>query len=113
MPSFSKFLSDSDVKKQMAIDSNFVQHLPQSRRGATVHFPVVDISSGTLWNFGYYVRMKGHLKPAFQGGWHNYRRHKGLKVGDKIIFWADRGRYRIKALRKIKLFGQEMYGVLT
>ncbi|GLT63553.1 hypothetical protein SLA2020_361110 [Shorea laevis] len=112
MPSFSKFLCNSDVKKQLAVKGNFVQHLPTSRRGATVYFLVVDVSSETSWEFGYYVRRNGQLKPVFQGGWQDYRRFKGLIVGDKITFWTDRGRYRIKAQRKIKLFGQEMYGVL-
>ncbi|GKV23664.1 hypothetical protein SLEP1_g33368 [Rubroshorea leprosula] len=112
MPSFSKFLCDSDVKKQLAIKSNFVQHPSASRRGATVYFPVVDVTSETSWEFGYYVRRNGHQKPVFQGEWQDYRRVKGLKVDDKITFWADHGHYRIKAQRKIKLFGQEMYGVL-
>ncbi|GLT63547.1 hypothetical protein SLA2020_361060 [Shorea laevis] len=112
MPSFSKFLCHSDVKKKLAVKSNFVQHLLAFRRGATVYFPVVDVSSGRTWQFGYYVRRNGHLKPVFQGGWQDYRRFKGPKVGDKITFWADRGRYRIKAQREIKLFGEKMYGVL-
>ncbi|GLU12915.1 hypothetical protein SLE2022_295700 [Rubroshorea leprosula] len=112
MPAFSKFLCDYDVNKKLSVKSNFVQHLPAFRRGATVYFPVVDVSSETSWEFGYYVRRNRHLKPVFQRGWQDYRRFKGLKVGDKITFWADRGRYRIIAERKIRLFGQEIYGVL-
>ncbi|GKV23682.1 hypothetical protein SLEP1_g33384 [Rubroshorea leprosula] len=108
MPSFSKILCDTDVKKQMAVNSDFVGHLPESRGGETVTFPVVD-GSGTTWQFGYYVRRDGHPKPVFQGGWHDYRRDRGLKAGDKITFWADGGNYSIQAERKIKLLGKEMW----
>ncbi|GLT67981.1 hypothetical protein SLA2020_402490 [Shorea laevis] len=109
MSSFTKILCETDVKKQMAVNSDLVNHLPQSRGGETVNLPVMDVSSGTTWEFGYYVRRDGHPKPVFQGGWHDYRRNKGLKVGDKITFWADDGSYRIKAERKIKLMGQEFW----
>ncbi|GLT65267.1 hypothetical protein SLA2020_377060 [Shorea laevis] len=108
MSSFTKILCETDVKKQMAVNSDFVNYLPQSRGGETVNFPVMDVSSGTTWEFGYYVRRDGHLKPVFQGGWRDYCRDKDLKVGDKITFWADDGSYRIKAERKIKLLGQEI-----
>ncbi|GLT28933.1 hypothetical protein SLA2020_038350 [Shorea laevis] len=109
MPSFSKILCDTDVKKQMAVNGDFVDHLPQSRGGETVSFPVVDVSSGTTWQFGYYVKRDGHPKPVFQGGWHDYRRHRCLKVGDKITFSADGGNYSVQAERKIKFMGREVW----
>ncbi|GLT45380.1 hypothetical protein SLA2020_192150 [Shorea laevis] len=109
MPSFSKFLCETDVKKQIAVRSDFVGHLPETR-GKTVYFPVVDVSSGRTWQFGYYTRKDGHPKPVFQGEWIDYRRNRGLKVGDKITFWADGGSYRIQAERKmIRLMGQEIW----
>ncbi|GLT74622.1 hypothetical protein SLA2020_464100 [Shorea laevis] len=109
MPSFSKLLCETDVKKQMAVNSDFVRHLPEPRGGGTINFQVVDVSSGRTWQFGYYVRRDGHPKPVFQGDWHDYRREKGLKVGDKITFWADGGNYSIQAERKITLMGQEIW----
>ncbi|GKU97711.1 hypothetical protein SLEP1_g10818 [Rubroshorea leprosula] len=109
MPSFSKILSEGDIKRQMAVNSDFVDHLPEHRGGETVNFPVVDVRSGTTWQFGYYVRRDGHPKPVFLGGWHDYRRHRGLKVGDKITFWADGGNYSVQAERKVSLMGREIW----
>ncbi|XP_021288476.1 uncharacterized protein LOC110419710 [Herrania umbratica] len=118
MESFCKVLGDVDAKKQMAIPSDFVQHLPPHGGGYTHYFPVVDMS-GKVWeNFGYYIRsVESHPKPVFQGDWHQFVLAKGLVAGDRIIFRMERDangvpRYTIAAQKRLlrKLFGQAIWG---
>ena len=117
MANFEKCLTEVDVKKQMAIPSDFVQHLPNYEGGYTIFFPVHDVS-GNIWEgFGYYIRSRDHNpyypKPVFQGDWRKYVREKQLTPGDKIIFRVEENanngapRYIIAAQKKkIKLFGR-------
>ncbi|KAB2095679.1 hypothetical protein ERO13_A01G056300v2 [Gossypium hirsutum] len=116
MPSFEKYLTEVDVKKQVAIPSDFVQHLPDYEGGRTITFPVHDVS-GKVWeNFGYYIR-KGddYPKPVFQKDWHKYVRDKRLRPGDKIIFRVERNGdngapiYTIAAQKKIELLGSTIW----
>ncbi|EOY13234.1 Uncharacterized protein TCM_031756 [Theobroma cacao] len=115
--SFSEVLGEVDAKKQMAIPSDFVKHLPPHRGGYTHYFPVVDVS-GRVWeNFGYYIRGKeSHPKPVFQGDWRKFVLTKGLMAGDGIIFRMERDttrvpRYTIAAQKPLhKLFGKVIWG---
>ncbi|MBA0641401.1 hypothetical protein Goklo_025949, partial [Gossypium klotzschianum] len=111
-----KYLTEVDVNKQVAIPSDFVQHLPDYEGGRTITFPVQDVS-GKLWeNFGYYIR-KGddHPKPMFRNDWRKYVRDKRLRPGDKIIFRVERNGdngapiYTIAAQKKIELLGSTMW----
>ncbi|KAK8527478.1 hypothetical protein V6N12_054690 [Hibiscus sabdariffa] len=44
MAYFEKFLTPVDVKKQVAIPSDFVKHLPEYKGGRTINFPVRDVA---------------------------------------------------------------------
>ncbi|XVE50109.1 hypothetical protein DITRI_Ditri01bG0135300 [Diplodiscus trichospermus] len=116
MDYFEKDLTHVDVKKQMAIPSDFICHLPLYEGGRTIFLPVHDVS-GKVWeNFGYYIRKEGedYAKPVFQGDWRKYVREKRLNPGDKIIFRVEYNaanggpRYTIAARRKIPLFGNTL-----
>ncbi|KAK8527477.1 hypothetical protein V6N12_054689 [Hibiscus sabdariffa] len=68
MAYFEKYLTEVDVRKQVAIPTDFVRHLPDYEGGHTITFPVRDVS-GKVWeNFGYYIRREGndYPKPVFQ-----------------------------------------------
>ncbi|EOY20511.1 Uncharacterized protein TCM_046144 [Theobroma cacao] len=112
MAHFEKYLTEVDVKKQMAIPTDFMRHLPYYEGGRTIFLPVYDVS-GNLWeNFGYYIRREGkdYARPVFQGDWRKYVRANNLKPGDKIIFRVEENdangapRYTIAAQRRIFLF---------
>ncbi|XWS27325.1 hypothetical protein CRYUN_Cryun26dG0105400 [Craigia yunnanensis] len=113
MAYFEKYLTEVDVKKQMAIPTDFVQYLPQYEGGYTIYFPVHDVS-GNIWErFGYYIRSRDcdayYAKPVFQGDWHKYVHDKHLTLGDKIIFRVEENagapRYIIAAQKKTVLLG--------
>ncbi|GMJ05295.1 hypothetical protein HRI_004198700 [Hibiscus trionum] len=108
---FEKQLTEVDVKKQVAIPTSFVQHLPDHDGGYTMSLPVCDVS-GKVWEFGYYRRTRdGYAKPVFQKGWRDFVRGKGLSPGDKIIFRVERNgvdgapMYTVAAQKRIRLFG--------
>ncbi|XVF04342.1 hypothetical protein REPUB_Repub05bG0074200 [Reevesia pubescens] len=113
MAYFEKYLTEVDVKKQMAIPSDFIRHLPHYEGGRTISFPVHDVSGNVWSSFGYYIRREGndYPKPVFQGDWRKYVRTKGLIPGDKIIFRVEENgfngapRYTIAAQKKVILFG--------
>ena len=97
MAYFVKYLTKVDVEKQMAIPTNFIEHLPRYQGGETIYFPVHDVS-GKIWeSIGYYIRKAGQRYPKPRG-WRKYVHAKRLTPGDKII--------TIAAKRKIKLFGK-------
>ncbi|OMO92409.1 hypothetical protein COLO4_17587 [Corchorus olitorius] len=113
MACFSKVLGKVDTEKQMAIPTDFVEHLPYHEGGCTIYFPVFD-ASGHEWRFGYYIRSdvnSRYAKPVFQGDWHQFVSTKNLVPGDRIIFRVERTaagdpRYTIAAQKPNKLFGQ-------
>ncbi|XVF78773.1 hypothetical protein PTKIN_Ptkin14bG0163200 [Pterospermum kingtungense] len=113
MAYFEKHLSKVDVEKQMAIPSNFTEHLPQYEGGRTIYFPVHDVSDKIWESFGYYIRRKegGYAKPVFQGDWRKYVRAKRLVSGDKIIFRVEEDAvngdrtYTIAAQKRVRLLG--------
>ncbi|OMO92965.1 hypothetical protein COLO4_17180 [Corchorus olitorius] len=118
MESFTKVLSEVDAKKQTAIPSKFVEHLPYNEGGKTQYFPVVDVS-GKEWEFGYYIRSaenSPYPKPVFQGDWHRFASAKKLVAGDRIVFRMEKNaagnqRYSIAAQKRIiKLLGQVIWG---
>lgn len=111
MASFTKILSGVDVKKQLAVPSEFMGNLQAPERGSTVNFPVFDENSGEWRQFGYYTRSGGHLKPVFHGGWQEFCRHNGVKAGDRITFTADvSGNYRIVAERiTVRIMGTDVW----
>ena len=108
---FEKELSTTDVKRQIAIPSDFMEHLPRYQGGVTISFPVHD-ASGKVWeNFGYYFRREDqdYRKPVFQKDWCKYVRAKGLTSGDKIIFRVEENpdgvpRYTIAAQKRVVVF---------
>ncbi|OMO74817.1 hypothetical protein CCACVL1_16454 [Corchorus capsularis] len=118
MASFTKELSEVDAKKQMAIPTNFVEHLPSHGGGNTQYIPVVDVD-GKVWRFGYYIRGENspYPKPVFQGEWHQFAKAKKLVAGDQITFRietdaAGNPRYTIAAQKPVsdKLFGHVIRG---
>ncbi|XVF78774.1 hypothetical protein PTKIN_Ptkin14bG0163300 [Pterospermum kingtungense] len=113
MAYFEKYLTDVDVKKQMAIPTDFMGHLPRYQGGETISFPVHNVFGNVYESFGYYIRREGqdYPKPVFQGDWRKYIRAKGLTPGDKIIFRVEENaangapRYMIAAQKRVTLFG--------
>ncbi|XVF78771.1 hypothetical protein PTKIN_Ptkin14bG0163000 [Pterospermum kingtungense] len=109
MASFEKHLKKVDVKKQMAIPTDFMRHLPHYQGGETIYFPVHDVSGNVYDHFGYYIRRENYPKPVFQGDWHKYVCDKCLAPGDKIIFRVEENagapRYTIAAQKRVTLFG--------
>ncbi|KAK8603114.1 hypothetical protein V6N13_085310 [Hibiscus sabdariffa] len=71
MAYFEKFLTPVDVKKQVAIPSDFVKHLPEYKGGRTINFPVRDVAGNVWENFGKQVAIPTdfvrHL-PDYEGG---------------------------------------------
>ncbi|XWS10928.1 hypothetical protein CRYUN_Cryun38cG0040500 [Craigia yunnanensis] len=109
MPYFVKDLTKVDVNKQMAIPTNFIEHLPCYQGRETIYIPVHDVSGNVWERFRYYIN-QDYPKPVFQGDWRKYVHAKHLTPGDKIIFRVEENadgvpRYTITAQRRIVVFG--------
>ncbi|KAB2036153.1 hypothetical protein ES319_D04G204500v1 [Gossypium barbadense] len=87
---FSKPLTDSDIKKRLAIPSKTLAYLPNFDGSNGVR---INIMYGTkIWPIDCTVRRKGHQKAIFSGRlWRAFIMSNELKVGDRISLYKVQG----------------------
>nr|QNI23777.1 AP2/ERF transcription factor [Camptotheca acuminata] len=87
---FSKVVTQSDIKQyRLSIPKNQAKkHFYVARKDALL--PMVD-DGGKVWKFRYSF-WKSTQTWVFTGGWNQFVKEKGLRVGDKISFLRSAGR---------------------
>ena len=82
---FSKLLSETDIKKRLAIPEKILGFLPDFNG---THAVKIDLMYGTrIWPIFCSIRKKGYKKPVFSGGWRNFVICNNFNVGDKITMY--------------------------
>ncbi|KAB2036154.1 hypothetical protein ERO13_D04G176456v2 [Gossypium hirsutum] len=106
---FSKFLSDSDIKKRLAVPSAIQRSLPPFNGG---HALIFQFLHGTrFWPILYSIRTKGYSKPVFSGRlWRNFVIYNNLNVGDRFTLYQVQvedgsSYYRVDVGREIDFLG--------
>jgi len=111
METFTKVLSKTDIKKRLAVPTNYLQSLPSLNGDCSVDFKAID-AKGKVWTFKCSIRKKGHPKPVISKGWLAFVGSKKLKAGYKIRFYKESNKvstathvFRVQAEKEIKIFG--------
>ncbi|MBA0815215.1 hypothetical protein Gohar_020977 [Gossypium harknessii] len=106
---FSKFLSESDIKKRLAVPSAIQRSLPPFNGGPALIFQFLH---GTrFWPILYSIRTKGYNKPVFSGRlWRNFVIYNNLNVGDRFTLYQVQvedgsSYYRVEVGREIDFLG--------
>ncbi|KAA3463355.1 B3 domain-containing transcription factor NGA4-like [Gossypium australe] len=83
---FSKLLSDTDIKKRLAVPSAIQSSLQPFNGG---HALIFHFLHGTrFWPVLYSTRRKGYNKPVFSGRlWRNFVIYNNLNVGDRFTLY--------------------------
>ncbi|GLT44326.1 hypothetical protein SLA2020_182310 [Shorea laevis] len=116
MQLFSKFLTQTDVERRLAVPTDALRnHFKLSRGKHYVDLKVKD-SIGQLWSFRCCTRRTGkHPKPVFSTGWHDFVRSKSLQINDQVVFYKERDRaagaeFRIEVKRHItRIMGRDIW----
>ncbi|OMO92230.1 hypothetical protein COLO4_17749 [Corchorus olitorius] len=83
MQIFSKLLTETDIKKRLAIPSNALPFLPDFNNGR--HAVDIRLLYGTrVWPIICSVRKTGYKKPVFSGGWRDFVTYNQFNVGDEF-----------------------------
>ncbi|KAF9671131.1 hypothetical protein SADUNF_Sadunf12G0015600 [Salix dunnii] len=110
MENFSKFLSETDVKRRLTVPMKFLKSLPSFNGGHAVEFEARD-EMGKAWTFQCSIRQNGHPKLVITRGWMGFISSKKLKMGDRVSFFKYKNRatsetfYEVRAEKTIKIFG--------
>ncbi|PPD72748.1 hypothetical protein GOBAR_DD30355 [Gossypium barbadense] len=88
---FSKLLTDTDIKKRLAIPSKTLSDLPNFNGSNGVR---INIMYGTkVWPIDCTARRTGYKKPVFSGRlWRAFIMSNELKVGDRISLYKVQGK---------------------
>ncbi|XVE94158.1 hypothetical protein REPUB_Repub01dG0257600 [Reevesia pubescens] len=82
---FSKSLTDTDIKKRLAIPAKV---LPAFSDFSGSHAVIIHLMYGTrVWPIVCSIRKKGHKKPVFSGGWRNFVICNNFNVGDRLTLY--------------------------
>ncbi|EOX97106.1 Uncharacterized protein TCM_006206 [Theobroma cacao] len=82
---FSKSLTDTDIKKRLAIPGKILSSLADFNGSNTV---TIRLMYGTrMWPIVCSVRRTGYKKPVFSGGWRNFVICNDFRVGDKLTMY--------------------------
>ncbi|XVE48584.1 hypothetical protein DITRI_Ditri01bG0013100 [Diplodiscus trichospermus] len=82
---FSKTLTDTDVKKRLAIPMKILPELPDFNGS---HAVKIHLIYGTkLWPIVCSIRKIGYKKPIFSGEWRNFILCNNFNVGDKLTLY--------------------------
>nr|KJB77630.1 hypothetical protein B456_012G167600 [Gossypium raimondii] len=110
---FSKLLTDTDIKKRLAIPAKSLPSLPPFNGS---HAVIIHLLCGTsTWPILCTIRRKGYKKPVFSGGlWRNFVVSNNVNVGDKItmckVQYEDGSSHYLVELEKSAASNQ--YGAL-
>ncbi|KAL4348316.1 hypothetical protein GQ457_17G001590 [Hibiscus cannabinus] len=99
---FSKLLTQTDIRKRLAIPSKVLSSLPAFNGS---HAIGIHLMYGTrLWPIDCTVRKKGYKKPVFSGGlWRGFVIGNKLNVGDRIIMYkVQDSHYRVEVDKEKK-----------
>ncbi|KAM7263539.1 hypothetical protein ACFE04_001222 [Oxalis oulophora] len=109
---FSKILTVTDIDHRLSFPSEHLNCLPSFPEGHNeVDFDAID-DDGKVWRLRCIIRNKEkYLKPVLSAGWKAFVQDKNLSKGDLIEFYSllDQGegpKFKIKAKKAVKLFGQ-------
>ncbi|KAK8516627.1 hypothetical protein V6N12_049349 [Hibiscus sabdariffa] len=94
---FSKLLTETDIKKRLAIPTKILPFLPSFNGSHAIRIHLV---YGTrMWPIVCTVRKKGYKKPVFSGGlWRGFVIGNKLNVGDRIsMYKVQDSYYRVEA----------------
>ncbi|TYJ40839.1 hypothetical protein E1A91_A04G169500v1 [Gossypium mustelinum] len=81
----SKNLTDTDIKKRLAIPTESLSSLP-SFNGS--HAVTIHLRCNTrVWPIACTVRKQGYKKPVFSHGWRKFVVHNELRIGDRITIY--------------------------
>ncbi|EOX97115.1 Uncharacterized protein TCM_006216 [Theobroma cacao] len=82
---FSKSLTDTDIKKRLAIPAKILPSLPPFNAS---HAVTIHLLYGTrMWPIVCSVRKTGYKKPVFSGGWRNFVIFNDFHVGDEFTMY--------------------------
>ncbi|KAK8613794.1 hypothetical protein V6N13_101550 [Hibiscus sabdariffa] len=93
---FSKLLTETDIKKRLAIPVKTLSSLPAFNGS---HAIKIHLLYGTrMWPIDCSVRKKGYKKPVFSGGlWRDFVIGNKLNVGDRIsMYKVQDSHYRVE-----------------
>ncbi|KAL4347792.1 hypothetical protein GQ457_17G001580 [Hibiscus cannabinus] len=99
---FSKLLTETDIKKRLAIPAKILPSLPAFNGSHAIR---IHLMYGTrMWPIDCTVRKKGYKKPVFSGGlWRDFVIGNKLNVGDRIsMYKVQDSHYRVEVLEKEK-----------
>ncbi|EOX97110.1 Uncharacterized protein TCM_006211 [Theobroma cacao] len=82
---FSKSLTNTDVKKRLAIPAKILPSLPDFNGSNTVTIPFM--YGRRMWPIACSVRRTGYKKPVFCCGWRNFVTRNDFRVGDKLTMY--------------------------
>ncbi|XWS55299.1 hypothetical protein CRYUN_Cryun10bG0163400 [Craigia yunnanensis] len=103
---FSKSLTDTDIKKRMAIPEKILPSLPDLNGS---HAVKIHLMYGTrMWPIVCSIRKKGYKKPVFSGGWRNFVICNNFNVGDELTLYkvqdeAGSFHYRVQVEKPARL----------
>ncbi|XVE94162.1 hypothetical protein REPUB_Repub01dG0258000 [Reevesia pubescens] len=82
---FSKRLTDTDIKKRLAIPAKALPSFPDLNGS---HALDIHLMYGTkVWPIVCSIRKKGYKKPVFSSGWRNFVIHNNFNVGDRLTLY--------------------------
>ncbi|XVF68227.1 hypothetical protein PTKIN_Ptkin10aG0188200 [Pterospermum kingtungense] len=85
MAVFSKLLTNTDIKKRLAIPAKIMPSLPDFDGSHAVE---IQLMYGTrMWPIVCTIRKKGYKKPVFSGGWRDFVVCNNLSVGDRLTLY--------------------------
>ncbi|KAK8617812.1 hypothetical protein V6N13_080717 [Hibiscus sabdariffa] len=99
---FSKLLTQTDIRKRLAIPSKILSSLPAFNGSHAIR---IHLMYGTrMWPIDCTIRKKGYKKPVFSGGlWRGFVTGNKLNVGDRIIMYkVQDSHYRVEVDKEKK-----------
>ncbi|XVE67454.1 hypothetical protein DITRI_Ditri08aG0162500 [Diplodiscus trichospermus] len=84
---FSKSLTDTDIKKRMAIPAKILPFLPDFNGS---HAVKIHLIYGTrVWPIFCSIRKKGYKKPVFSSGWRKFVLSNNFNAGDELTLYKE------------------------
>ncbi|KAK8486652.1 hypothetical protein V6N13_080718 [Hibiscus sabdariffa] len=109
---FSKLLTETDIKKRLAIPAKILPSLPAFNGS---HAIKIHLMYGTrVWPIDCTVRKKGYKKPVFSGGlWRGFVIGNKLNVGDRISMYKVQDSYYRVEVDKEKTAARNQHGAVS
>ncbi|GLT63680.1 hypothetical protein SLA2020_362260 [Shorea laevis] len=107
---FSKLVTESDVKRNLLIPSCSVgSSIPEE---GLLYMNALD-NTGKTWNFPCTFHHDETIGTMVSVCWDEYVREKGVRANDKVVLKeksvAEGTIFRVEVRRKIRLFGEDIW----